>query len=92
MDGLNCRIEETEERISELEGRAAEITWSEQQKVDWINKQTELQGYVKNSQNSVLKKQNKAISHLENGLKTLRDILLKRIYRWQISTHTEINL
>lgn len=32
MDGLNIRLERTEERVFELEDRTTEISWSEQQR------------------------------------------------------------
>ena len=42
--------------------------------------------YIKNSQNSAVKNPNKPIRNREMCLTKDTDILLKNIYRWQIST------
>lgn len=46
MDGLNIRMEGTEERLSELEDKTTEITWSEQQMKQNGKKRAEWQGLV----------------------------------------------
>lgn len=51
LAGFNNRSEQTKERISELEGRSAEISWCEEQtgkKKEWleINRASEICGAV----------------------------------------------